>query len=106
MAPRPRPGWDLATIPAGLDDAAVLLLAYPLDETPHIVLTVRGAGLRHHTGQIALPGGRVDAGESIEAAAIREAAEEIGVHPQAVRVLGRLTPVHVPISGYLLHPVV
>ena len=78
----------------------------PHDETLHFALTVRGSGLRNHTGQVSLPGGRVDPGETIEAAAVREAQEEIGVDPQTVELLGRLTPLHIPVSGFLLHPVV
>jgi 8-oxo-dGTP pyrophosphatase MutT (NUDIX family) len=69
-------------------------------------LTVRGSNLRHHTGQVSLPGGRLDAGESIEQAALREAYEEVGVLPSEVEVLGRLTPLPVFVSGHLLHPVV
>ena len=116
MAPVPRIGWDPLKYPDGALDGAALLLVYPTfavatagkphDETLHFALTVRGSGLRHHTGQVSLPGGRVDAGETIEAAAVREAQEEIGVDPQAVDVLGRLTPLHIPVSGFLLHPVV
>lgn len=106
MAPRPRPGWDPHTLPSGLRDAAALLLLYPHDDMWHVPLTLRGATLRHHTGQVSLPGGRVDAGESIEAAALREADEEVGLSPQAVELLGRLTPLHIPVSGHLLHPVV
>lgn len=48
----------------------------------------------------------MDAGESIEQAALREAAEEVGVDPAGVNTLGRLTPLHIPVSGFLLHPVV
>jgi hypothetical protein len=46
--------------------AAALLLIYPHEDVWHVPLTVRGSGLRHHTGQVSLPGGRLDAGESIE----------------------------------------
>lgn len=106
MAPRPRPGWDPHALPAGLRDAAALILLYPHDGAWHVPLTLRGSTLRHHTGQVSLPGGRVDAGESIEAAALREAEEEVGVVPGAVQVVGRLTPLHVPVSRHLLHPVV
>ncbi len=106
MAPRPRVGWDPYRYPEGLRDGAALLLVYPMADIPHVLLTVRGASLREHTGQVSFPGGAVDPHESIETAALREAAEEVGVTPGAVRVLGRLTPLHIPVSGYLLHPVV
>ena len=110
MAPQPRIGWDPLAFPDGAQDGAALLLVYPSvaeeHDALHVALTVRGSGLRNHTGQVSLPGGRVDQGESIEAAALREAKEEIGVDPHAVEVLGRLTPLHIPVSGFLLHPVV
>jgi 8-oxo-dGTP pyrophosphatase MutT (NUDIX family) len=67
---------------------------------------VRSSGLARHAGQISLPGGATDPGETLAQAALREAAEEIGVEPSAVRVLGELTPVHVLVSGFTLHPVV
>ncbi|HYU78385.1 MAG TPA: CoA pyrophosphatase [Vicinamibacterales bacterium] len=106
MAPAPRIGWDPLHPPSDLRDAAALVLVYPLNDLPHVLLTVRGAALRKHTGQISLPGGSVDEDESIESAALREASEEVGVLPSSVHVIGRLTPLQIPISGYLLHPVV
>ena len=106
MAPQPRVDWDPAAFPNGVRDGAGLLLIYPRHGAAHIALTVRGAHLRHHTGQVSLPGGRVDRGESIEAAALRETAEEIGVMPDAIQVLGPLTPLEIPVSGFVLHPIV
>ena len=106
MAPTPRVGWDPLKVPVGTRDGAALVLVYPHDDTFLMPLTVRGAGLRNHTGQVSLPGGRVDDGETIEAAALREAEEEIGVARDSVIVLGRLTPLHIPVSNFLLHPVV
>ena len=104
MAPDPRT-WpeDGAT----LRPAAALLLIYPNAGEWHVPLTVRGSGLRHHTGQVSLPGGRLDhPDESVEQAALREAEEEIGVVPNTVEIIGRLTPVPIAVSGHLLQPVI
>ena len=106
MAPSPRVGWDPLKFPEGARNGAALLLVYPHDENLHLALTVRGSGLRNHTGQVSLPGGGVDEGETYEQAAIREANEEIGLNPSTVEILGRLTPIHIPVSGFLLHPIV
>ena len=106
MAPQPRPGWDPSLVPDGLRDAAGLVLIYPHDGEWRVPLTLRASWMRQHTGQVSLPGGRVDFGETIEQAALREAHEEVGVEAAAVEVIGRLTPLHIPVSGHLLHPVV
>jgi 8-oxo-dGTP pyrophosphatase MutT (NUDIX family) len=106
MAPRFRDGTEPRSRHDGLRHAAALLLLYPHDGQWHVPLTLRGSALRHHTGQVSLPGGRLDDGESVEAAALREAHEEIGVVPADVDVLGQLTPLPVAVSGHLLHPVV
>src|SRR5262245_13324318 len=74
MAPDPRTWPDSG---ATLTPAAALLLLYPHAGEWHVPLTVRGTGLRHHTGQVSLPGGRLDhPHESVEHAALREAHEE------------------------------
>jgi 8-oxo-dGTP pyrophosphatase MutT (NUDIX family) len=66
----------------------------------------RRADMKHHAGQISLPGGECDLREDFVACALREAEEEIGLHPASVEVLGLLTPVPVPVSRYLIQPVV
>ena len=102
----PRLGWSVGKFPDDARTAAALLLLYPLGSGVAVPLTVRSRGLARHAGQISLPGGATDPGETLAQTALREASEEIGVDPSAVRVLGELTPVHVLVSGFTLHPVV
>ena len=91
---------------AGLRPAAVLL---PLTESGgelRLILTKRASHLKHHPGQIALPGGMVEAEDTDPAAAaLREAREEIGLLPDNVEVLGGL-PFHQTVTGFRITPVV
>lgn len=106
---RPSSDFDLnpGARPGGrtLRPAAVLLALVETAQGPSVLLTKRASGLRHHPGQIALPGGKVDDTDAdITAAALREAHEEVGLDPGAVRVLGHL-PAHETITGYAMTPV-
>lgn len=74
-------------------------------EHPALILTRRAGGMRQHAGQWALPGGRLEAGETPEQAALREMAEEVGLQLDAGAVLGRLDDFATR-SGYIITPVV
>jgi 8-oxo-dGTP pyrophosphatase MutT (NUDIX family) len=93
---------------AGLDRPpvpAAVLVPVVLGAEPSVLLTKRTSHLAKHAGQISFPGGRIDPGDSgPEAAALREAHEEIGLDPDSVEVLGRLTD-YVTGTGYRITPV-
>jgi 8-oxo-dGTP pyrophosphatase MutT (NUDIX family) len=132
LSPQPRRNWAPGVNPARVRNAAGLILVFPkrkeataehakiaeqndslrsrrsprlLSDPAHIILTVRADALRHG-GQVSLPGGVVDPGETFEQAALREAHEEVALRLDAVRVLGALTPLDIPVSGFRLHPIV
>jgi 8-oxo-dGTP pyrophosphatase MutT (NUDIX family) len=86
--------------------AAVLAALFDEGGEARVVLTRRAADLRAHRGEVSFPGGRMDPGERAEAAALREAAEEIGLDPGMVDTVGRLTPVTTFASGNTITPVV
>ena len=106
----PSSDFDLnkdAPLPPGrkLRAAAVLIGAVERDGRTDIVLTKRSSKLKHHPGQIAFPGGKVDEGDgSAEAAAVREAEEEVGLAGCQVEVLGTL-PAHETVTGFSVTPV-
>ena len=85
---------------------AALVLFKDGPDGPELILTRRRRDLRAHPGQIAFPGGRVDAGETLIAAALREANEEIGLNPDSVEVLGVAEVLYIPPSRFWLVPVV
>jgi 8-oxo-dGTP pyrophosphatase MutT (NUDIX family) len=106
MAPRPRREWPEGHDPTDVRPAAGLLLVFPVADRPHVVLTVRADTLGRHGGQVSLPGGVVEEGEAVAEAALREAREEVALSTHEVRLLGHLTPLDIPVSGFRLHPVV
>jgi mutator protein MutT len=85
--------------------ACVLIPLIRSDAGWSILFTKRSENLAAHSGQIAFPGGTVEAGETLEAAAVREAEEEVGIPPQHVELIGRLDDV-ITHSGFLVAPFV
>ncbi len=85
---------------------AAVLVPIVLGALPSVLLTKRTSHLTKHPGQVSFPGGRIDPEDSgAEAAALREAYEEVGLPPASVEVLGRLAD-HVTGTGYRITPVV
>jgi 8-oxo-dGTP pyrophosphatase MutT (NUDIX family) len=87
--------------------SAVLLALFEQENTLYVAFIRRASTLRAHSGEIAFPGGSVDAADSSPVmTALREAHEEIGLEPEQVEVLGVLSPVFTVVSNYLILPVV
>lgn len=84
----------------------VLLTSHVSRPTYSVLLTLRSATLRSHTGQISFPGGRIEPGETPEAAALRECDEETGIPSHLPQILGRLTPITSPASSGAVLPIV
>ena len=96
---------DLIEGNEGEPNLAAVLVAITDRPEPGLILTVRREHMRTHAGQVAFPGGRIDAGETAWEAALREAHEELGIDPAAVRVIGEADVYHT-VTGYGVTPVI
>jgi 8-oxo-dGTP pyrophosphatase MutT (NUDIX family) len=92
--------------PADARTAGVLILLYPSDGVWHFPLMKRIDDGLVHSGQISLPGGSQEPGESLRETALREACEEIGAACAEVEVLGQLSTIYIPPSNFLVTPTV
>ena len=86
--------------------AAVLILLFPIIQDIRFFLTKRTNVVQYHKGQISLPGGAWEEGEQLWGTALRETNEEIGVRAEHIQLIGELTPLFVPVTGFLIHPFV
>lgn len=82
------PGWPLPEA-TKIRRAAVLVALVDRGEDYNVILTLRPDTMSTHAGQIALPGGRLEPGETAIQAALRESHEEVGIIPETVRILGQ-----------------
>jgi 8-oxo-dGTP pyrophosphatase MutT (NUDIX family) len=105
MSPIPR-GWVKRDTPP--KQSAVLILLYPeIDNRLNIVLTLRNAGLRGHSGQVSFPGGKQDPeDESFTRTALRETCEEIGICDDKITVIGEISKLYIPPTHYDVYPTV
>ena len=102
MAPEDR---DIAP-PEGRYPAAVLIALFHDEGNWRFPLIKRVEDCYAHSGQIGLPGGSIEAGETAVEAALRETEEEIGLDPRNISVTGQLSPLLIPVSGFMVYPVV
>ena len=86
--------------------SAVLILLYLEDNEIHFFLTKRSNELEHHKGQISLPGGTQEENEELTHTALRETQEEIGINKTSISIIGSMTPLFVPVTGFMIHPFV
>lgn len=89
-----------------LSAVLVLLTSHIAHRSSLVLLTLRSSTLKSHTGQISFPGGRLEPGETPEAAALRECEEETGIPAHLPEILGRLTPITSPASKGAVLPIV
>jgi len=84
--------------------AAVLILLYLADNEIYFFLTKRTDDLKHHKGQISLPGGTQEGNEKLIDTALRETQEEIGINKTSISIIGTITPLFVPVTGFMIYP--
>jgi 8-oxo-dGTP pyrophosphatase MutT (NUDIX family) len=95
---------DAAFAPPGEVRPAAVMVGITDRSRPGLLLTHRPQGMRQHAGQIAFPGGKLDPGEDVVAAALRETHEELGINPSEISIIGA-TDRFITGTGYDITPV-
>ncbi len=119
---RPLPGWgahrkminymrpratDVEEVDPDARKGAVLALIYPINNEPHVALMLRNTYHGAHSGQVSFPGGKYEqTDKDLVQTALREAHEEMNIHPENVTVVGALSKVYIPPSRFLVSPFV
>lgn len=94
-------------IPDNAKVSAVLMLLYPMSDALHIPLILRTEYPGVHSGQVGLPGGRVEPDDpALVDTALRETEEEVGVSRKEIEIVGGLSPLYIPPSNFIVHPFV
>lgn len=106
MATRPRPGDSPPFEDSNFKDGSVLVLLYPINDQLRLPLTKRTESVASHKGHISFPGGAREENETPIQTALRESREEIGVELPEKSVVGTLSVIYVPASGYRVKPFV
>ncbi|MCI0361851.1 MAG: CoA pyrophosphatase [Planctomycetaceae bacterium] len=104
MAPEMAYGRHHGPLPASVRRAAVLVVLQPASAGWSIPATLRPATMKDHAGQVALPGGLIEAEETPQESALREFIEELGPSSTDIEILGLLSPVFVFISNFEVTP--
>ena len=85
--------------------SAVLILLYPKEEKIHIVLILRNKYKGVHSAQVSFPGGKKDKNDmNLKETALRETEEEVGINKKSITIIGELTDLYIPPSGFLVQP--
>ncbi len=104
MAPQGRLNFIM---PDKLQNAAVLILLYPMEDKPWLVLMKRPEYEGVHSGQVSLPGGKYEViDENMQSTALRETSEELGIPIDQMNIIGNLSCLKIPVSGFEVYPFV
>lgn len=103
------PGRKLKATPSDLKQikySSVMVLLFQEEKELMVTLIKRPKHMKHHAGQIAIPGGRIETNETAVETALRETREEIGIYSNQIEVLGQLSKLYVEVSSFQIQPFV